>query len=119
MLFLCEHEPIGRFSNCISAPLSVTIWFRNFVCFFKKRHHTAKTAWCWVPRDPNSIFFDYFYSINARKVRINVFLLFHVRKHMTSSFYLKCTEFTRNCEFCSNCGSLGIRTKLEQSHNIL
>ena len=36
--------------------LSVTVWFRKFICFFKKRHHIAKTAWHWVPRDPSSIF---------------------------------------------------------------
>ena len=38
------------------ATLSVTVWFRKFVYFFKKRHHIAKTAWRWVPRDPSSIF---------------------------------------------------------------
>ena len=32
------------------------MWFRKFVCFFKKRHHIAKTAWRWVPRDPSTIF---------------------------------------------------------------
>ena len=37
--------------------LSVTVSFRKFVCFFKKRdHQIAKTAWCWLPRDPSSIF---------------------------------------------------------------
>ena len=55
------------------------------------------------------IFGYYFYLNNARKFRFYVFLLFHVRKHMISSFYLKCIEFTRNCEFCSNCGSPGIK----------
>ena len=34
----------------------VIVWFRKFICFFKKWHHIAKTAWCWVPRDPRSIF---------------------------------------------------------------
>ena len=34
---------------------SVTVWFRKFVCLFKKRHHIAKTAWRSVPRDPSSI----------------------------------------------------------------
>ena len=36
--------------------LGVTVWFRKFVCFFIKRHHTAKTAWRWVPRGPSTIF---------------------------------------------------------------
>ena len=65
------------------------------------------------------IFGDYFYSNNARKLRFHVFPLFHVRKHMTSSFSLKLTKLTGNCEFCSNCGSPGTGTKLEQIHNFL
>ena len=65
------------------------------------------------------IFVDYIFSNNARKLRFHLFLLFHVRKHMASSFYLKWTEFTRNCEFCSNSGSSGTRTKLEQIYNFL
>ena len=35
---------------------SVTVWFIKCVRFFKKRHHTAKTAWCSVTRDPSTIF---------------------------------------------------------------
>ena len=62
-----------------------------------RRHHIAKTAWRWVPQGPKQyIFGDHFYSKNAKKFRFHVFLLFHVRKYMTSSFYLKWTEFTRN-----------------------
>ena len=53
------------------------------------------------------------------KLGFHVFLLFDVRKHMASSFYLKWTKFTRNCKFCSNCGYPGTRTKLEQIHNFL
>ena len=37
--------------------------------------------------------------------------------HMSSSFYLKWTEFTRKYQFCSNCGSPGIQIKLEQIQN--
>ena len=48
-----------------------------------------------------------FYSNNARKLRFHVFLLFHVKKHITSLFYLKWTEFTRNCEFFPNGGLWG------------
>ena len=62
---------------------------------------------------------DHFYSKNAKKLRFHVFLPFHVRKHMTSSFYLKCSKFTKSCEICSNYGSPGIRIKLEQIHNFL
>ena len=45
------------------------------------------------------IFGDHFYSKNARKLRFHVFLHFNARKHIISLFYLKWTEFTRNCEF--------------------
>ena len=62
---------------------------------------------------------DYFYSNNGKKLKFRVFLLFHVRKHMISSFCLKWTEFTRNYEFSSNCGHSETRTKLEQIHYFL
>ena len=89
------------------------------ICFFKERHH-CKNRLALGPQGPKQyIFGDRFYSKNAKKLRFHVFLLFHVRKHMTSTFYLKWTEFTRNCEFCSKCGSPGTRIKLEQIHNFL
>ena len=51
------------------------------------------------PRGPKHfIFGDHFYSKNARKLRFHIFLHFNARKHI-SLFYLKWTEFTRNCEF--------------------
>ena len=88
------------------------------ICMFlQKRHHIAKTAWCWALKGPRSIFLAT--NFNARKPRFHVFPLFHVRKHMTSSLYLKKTDFTRNCKFCSNCGSPATQTKLEQIHNFL
>ena len=65
------------------------------------------------------IFGNHFYSKNARKLKFHVFLLFHARKYVISSFYLQWTEFPRNCEFFSICGSPGTRTKLEQIHNFL
>ena len=72
------------------------------------------------PQKPKQyIFGDQFYLKNAKKLRFHVFLLFHVRKHVTSSLYLKWTKFTRNCQFCSNCGSPGTRIELEQIHNFL
>ena len=45
------------------------------------------------------IFGNHFYWKNARKLRFYVFLHFNARKHLISSFYLKRTKFTRNCEF--------------------
>ena len=60
-----------------------------------------------------------FYLINARKLWFHVSLLFHVRKHMASSFHLNWTKCKRNCEFCSNCGFPGTQTELEQIHNFL
>ena len=65
------------------------------------------------------IFGDHFYSKNSIKLKFHAFLLFHAKKHMISSFYLKWTKFTRNCEFSFICGSPGTRTKLEQTHNFL
>ena len=94
--------------------LTITVWFKKFVCFFKKRYHTAKRAWCWFPRDPSTICLK-----NARKLKFHVFLLSYARKHMISSFYLKWTKFTKNCEFFSICGSPGTWTKLEEIHNFL
>ena len=37
--------------------------------------------------------------------------------YVISSFYLKCTEFKRYWEFCSNCESLGTQTKLVKFKN--
>ena len=52
------------------------------------------------PQEPKHyIFGDHFYSKSARKLKFHVFFHFNARKHMMSSFYLKWTEFTRNCEF--------------------
>ena len=62
---------------------------------------------------------DHFYLKNSRKLRFHVFFRFHARKHVISSFYWKWTEFTRHCEFCSNCESQRIRTKLAKIHNLL
>ena len=88
--------------------------------FLQKETSHCKNSWLLGPQGPKLyIFGNYFYSNNARKLIFHVFLLFHVRKHMTSSFYLKWTKFTRSCEFCSNYGFPRTRTKLEQIHNFL
>ena len=76
--------------------------------FFQKETSHCKSSLALGPQGPKQyIFGDHFYSKNAKKLRFHVFLLFDVRKHMKSSFYLKWTEFTRNCEFYSNFGSPG------------
>ena len=47
----CFHAGLksqnGMSSFCLPGErtLSATVWCRKFVWFFKKRHHTAKTAW--------------------------------------------------------------------------
>ena len=88
--------------------------------FLQKETSDCKTSLVLGPQGPNQyIFADYFYSNNAGKLRFHVFLLFHVRKHMTLSFYLKWTKFTRKCECCSNFGSTGTWIKLEKIHNLL
>ena len=68
------------------------------ICLFlQKETSHCKSSLAWGPQGPKQyIFSENFYSKNAKKFRFHVFLLFHVRKHMTSSFYLKWTEFTRN-----------------------
>ena len=38
------------------------------------------------------------YSKNARKLKFHVIFHFNASKHMISSFYLKWTKFTRDCE---------------------
>ena len=82
---------------------------------FLQKETYSKNSLALGPQGPKQyIFGDHFYSKNVKKLRLHVFLLFHFRKHMTSSFCLKWPEFTRNCEFCSNCGFPGHRVKLKQ-----
>ena len=66
----------------------ITVCFRTFVCFFRKRHHTAETAQRWAPRLPSTIFLSTSFAYkNTRKRR---FLCFHVTKQILL-FYLKWT----------------------------
>ena len=98
------------------------VHFKNLIrtLFLQKETSHCKSSLALGPQGPkHCIFGDHFYSKNARKLRFHVFLLFDARKYMISSFYLKWTEFTRNCEFFSNYGSPGTRTKLEQIYNFL
>ena len=87
------------------------------LCFFKNRHNIAKKAWCWVPRDSSNILLATTFTriMWGSSDSMYTFML----ENMTSLFYLNWTEFTRNCEFCSNCGSTGTQTKLEQTQNFL
>ena len=92
--------------------LKCNILVQKFCIFLQKETSHCKNSFVLVPQGHKQyILGNYFYSNSARKLRFHIFLLLHVRKHMTSLFYLKWTEFTRNCEFCSNCGSPGTRTK--------
>ena len=53
----------------------------------------------WIPENPSAIFLAYqCYAKNVRNLRFHVFLHFKARKQVISSFFLKWTEFTRNCE---------------------
>ena len=58
-------------------------------------------------RTKHCIFGNHFYSKKTRKLKFHVFLFFYARTHMTSSFYLMWTEFTRNCEFFPFLGPWG------------
>ena len=92
------------------------------ICMFlQKETSHLQNSFALGPQGPKDyIFGDHFYSKNPRKFKFYVFLLFYATKHMMLSFYLKWTEFTRNCEFFfSICGSPETRTKLEQIHNFL
>ena len=92
---------------------------QNICLFLQKEITHCKNSLALGPQGPKQyIFGNHFYSKNTKKLRFHVFLQFHVKKHMSSSFYLKWIEFTRNYQFCSNCGSPGIQIKLEQIQNV-
>ena len=91
------------------------------ICMFlQKETSCRKSSFAlgpqWLER---YIFGDQFYVKNTRKLRFHAFPLFHARKHVISSFYLKWTEFTIYCELCSNCESPVTRTDLVKIHNLL
>ena len=91
------------------------------ICMFlqKEISHRKKSLVLVPQRPKHYIFGDHYYLKNARKLKFHVFLFSYARKHMISSFYLKWTKFTKNCEFFSICGSPGTWTKLEEIHNFL
>ena len=68
-----------------------------FECWKNSFHSHMHKMGPWGPKQ--YIFGNHFCSKNARTLRFHVFLHFNARKHMTSSFFLRWTEFTRNCKF--------------------
>ena len=60
-----------------------------------------KTTWRWVSRDPSSIFLGTTFTRKMSESSDYMCSFFFILENMTSSFYLKWTEFTRNCEFYS------------------
>lgn len=93
----------------------LTVWFRIFVCFFWKRYHTEEVSRRWIRGDTSIIFLKTRFTRKMPEFRFHVFFGYHVVKQ----FYLKWTEFIRNCEFCSNYSSPRNRTELEQSSQFL
>ena len=82
-----------RATKYIETKLQTTCFYL-ILSFFNPHMHKM------VPRRPKYyIFGNQFYPKNARRLRFHVFLHFNARKHMISSFYLKWTEFIRNCKF--------------------
>ena len=79
------------------------------ICMFlQKETSQCKNSLALGPQGPkHNIFGNHFYWKNARKLRFHIFLLFDARKYMIASFYLKWTEFTRNCEFFPIMGPWG------------
>ena len=91
------------------------------ICMFlQKETSYGKSSFALGPQGPKHyIFCDHFCLKNARRLKFHVFLLFHARKHVISSFYLQSTEFIRYCEFCSNRESQGTQNELAKIHNLL
>ena len=79
------------------------------ICFFLQNETSHwKNNLALGPQGPKQyIFEDHCYSKNAKKLRFHVFPLFHVWKHMTSSFYLKWTEFKKIVDFVPIVGPHG------------
>ena len=79
----------------------------QIICMFlQKETLHCKSSLALRPKGPKHyVFGNHIHAKNARKLRFHVFVLFAARKNMISSFYLKWTEFTRNCEFSANYGS--------------
>ena len=63
------------------------------ICVSLKRDIILQSSFALGPQGPkHNICGDHFYLKNAGKLRFLVFLLFHARKHMISSFFLKWTN---------------------------
>ena len=78
--------------------------------FLQKETSHYQSSLALVPQGPRHyIFGDHFYLKNVRKLKFHVFLLFYVRKHMISLFYLKWIRFTRNFPLTHHVESTSIR----------
>ena len=79
--------------------LNCNCLIQKICMFLQKETLHYKDSLVLGPQGPKwFIFDDHFYSKNGRNLRLQVFLLIHVRKYMTSLFYLKWTKFTRSCK---------------------
>ena len=85
-----------------------TLKYKNLiqkVCMFlQKQTLHCRSSLAFGPQGPKLYRFGrHFYSKDTRKIRFHVFLQFHVRKHMITSFYLKWTKFRRNYDSHLTC----------------
>ena len=86
--------------------------------FLQKETSHCKNSLAMGPKGAGQyIFGNQFYSKNAGKYRFHVFLPYHVRKHMKSSFYLKWTKFTKTMNFVANVSSREPKLNWKQIYN--
>ena len=97
--------------------LKCKVWFRKFVCFFKKRHHTAKTAWRWVPRNPSTIFLATTFTRKMPESSNFMYFSFFVLENIWYHHFTWSGPISQ--EIVSFFPFVGPRTKLEQIHNFL
>ena len=92
------------------------MFFNNKLFNVSFKPHVPKMG----PQGPKyNNFWDQFYPENARKFRFHVFLHFHTKKHMIWWYYLKWSEFTRNCDCCFNLMGFPWTHKWNEIHNFL
>ena len=99
LMVFCKNGVLRDFAKFTGKHLCKSLFFNKVAGL---RPATLLNLICikWLPGDPSTIFLaTIFTSKNARKLRFHVFLHFSTRTHMILSFYLKWTEFIRNCEF--------------------
>ena len=91
-----------KLAYCLTRKTSNCDSFVQKICLLlQKETSHSKNSLALRPQGPKQYTFgDHFYTKNAKKLRLHVFFLFHVRKHVIS-FYLKWIQFTRIYAFCS------------------